>query len=78
LIASEPYGRSGFGLDQKTVAAIALKQAYRDTKVGALPDALRLDEKSNVIAKHNHDALEDAVEQAYIFWNSVRRLGVEL
>jgi DNA polymerase III alpha subunit (gram-positive type) len=78
LIASEPYGRGGFGLDQKTVAAIALKQAYRDTKMSALPDPLRLDEKSNVIAQHSHDALEDAVEQAAIFYNCVRRLGVEL
>lgn len=78
LVINGPFGRQGFGLDQKTVAAIALKQTYRVTKMDTLPDSLRLDEKGNVIAQHSHDALEDACEQAAIFYNSVRRLGVEL
>lgn len=72
------FGRQGFGLDQKTVAALALGQAYRDTKMGTLPNSIRVDEQGNVIANHSHDALEDATEQALIFWNSVQRLGVEL
>lgn len=72
------FARQGFGLDQKTVAALALKQSYRKTKMDNLPNSLRLDENGEVIATHSHDALEDACEQAYILYNSVRRLGVEL
>jgi hypothetical protein len=72
------FARQGFGLDQKTVAAIALRQPYKKTKVGELPNSLRLDENGVVMLTHSHDALEDAVEQAYIFYNSVQRLGVEL
>lgn len=72
------FARHGFGLDQKTVAAIALKQPYRATKMDNLPDSIRLDENSEIIANHSHDALEDAVEQALIFYNTVQRLGVEL
>lgn len=72
------FGRQGFGLDQKTVAAIALGKKYRNTTMENLPNSLRLDEESNLIAEHSHDALEDAVEQAHIFFNSVRRIGVDL
>jgi 3' exoribonuclease, RNase T-like len=72
------FGRQGFGLDQKTVAALALKQTYRKTKMDGLPNSVRLNDKNEVIEQHSHDALEDAVEQAHIFWNCVRRLGVEL
>lgn len=72
------FARHGFGLDQKTVAAIALKQPYRKTKMDNLPNSLRLNEEGEIIANHSHDALEDATEQAYIFYNAVRRLGVEL
>lgn len=88
LHAFHPYGpelcvngifaRHNFGLDQKTVAAIALKQSYAKTNMASLPKSLRLDEQGEVIANHSHDALEDAVEQALIFYNSVRRLGVDL
>jgi DNA polymerase III alpha subunit (gram-positive type) len=72
------FARQGFGLDQKTVAAIALHQSYRKTKMDSLPQSLRLDEEGKVMMNHSHDALEDAIEQAHIFWNSVRKLGVEL
>jgi hypothetical protein len=78
LCTNSIFARQGFGLDQKTLAAIALHQSYRKTKMDSLPPSLRLDEEGNVMLKHSHDALEDAVEQAHIFWNSVRRLGVEL
>jgi hypothetical protein len=78
LCINSIYGRQGFGLDQKTVAAIALEQSYRKTKMDSLPDSLRVDENGGVMLKHSHDALEDAYEQALIFYNSVRKLGVEL
>lgn len=72
------FGRQGYGLDQKTVAALALKQGYRKTKMSNLPNSLRLDNNAAIIANHSHDALEDAIEQAHIFFNCVQRLGVEL
>lgn len=78
LMLGDLFGRSGFGLDQKTITAIALKQPFRRTKMIALPASVRLNSDNQVIAEHSHDALEDAVEQAYIFYNCVRRLGVEL
>jgi 3' exoribonuclease, RNase T-like len=78
LCINSIFARQSFGLDQKTLTAIALRQPYRKTKMDSLPPSLRLDEEGNVMLKHSHDALEDAVEQAHIFWNSVRRLGVEL
>lgn len=78
LTINDIFGRKGFGLDQKTVAAIALQQRYRNTKVGDLPKSLRVNEEGEVMPEHDHDALHDAIEQAYIFYNSVRRLGVDL
>jgi hypothetical protein len=72
------FGRQGFGMDQKTVAALTLRQPYRKTKMDSLPNSVRLNDKSEVIEQHSHDALEDAMEQAHIFWNCVRRIGVEL
>jgi hypothetical protein len=78
LIINSIFGRQGFGLDQKTVAALALRQPYRSSKMDNLPNSLRLDEHGDIIANHSHDALEDAVEQAYILYNCLRRLGVEL
>lgn len=72
------FGRQGFGLDQKTLAALTLRQEYRKTKMDSLPDSVRLNDKNEVIEQHSHDALEDAMEQAHIFWNCVRRIGVEL
>ena len=78
LIHGAFFGRYRFGLDQKTVAAIALKQPYRKTKLDSLPNSLRLDENGEVMLQHSHDAMEDAYEQALILYNSVQRLGVEL
>jgi 3' exoribonuclease, RNase T-like len=72
------FSRHCFGMDQKTVAALALKQPFRYTRMDSLPDSLRLNEQGEIIEKHSHDALEDAEEQALIFYNSIRRLGVEL
>lgn len=78
LCINSIFGRQGFGLDQKTVAALALQQPYRKTKMDSLPESVRLNDKNEVIEQHSHDALEDAIEQAHIFWNCVRRIGVEL
>lgn len=74
----EGFGKRGFGLDQKTAAAIALGQTYKATKMGNLPRSLRIDETGELLENHSHDALEDATEQAYIFYNTVQRLGGEL
>jgi 3' exoribonuclease, RNase T-like len=74
LTINSIFGRQGFGLDEKTVAAIALGRRYRNTKMDNLPDAIRKDEDGAVMVKHSHDALEDAVEQAHIFYNLTRKL----
>lgn len=65
-------------VDIKTVVAIALRQSYRETKTKNVPNSLRIDDLGNVIKAHSHDAREDAVEQAYIYYNAVSKLGVNL
>lgn len=72
------FAKRCMGLDLKTLTAVALKQRYSVTKMDSVPDSVRLDENGEVIAKHNHDALDDACEQAHIFYNVVRRLGIEI
>lgn len=78
LFIDSLFGRSGFGLDQKTVAALALDRAYCKTKISDLPNSLRLDERGKIIASHDHDAMHDAKEQAYILFNSLERMGKHL
>jgi 3' exoribonuclease, RNase T-like len=56
LVINGIFGRQGFGLDQKTVAALALKQPYRKTKMDSLSNSIRLDEKGEVIANHSHSS----------------------
>jgi 3' exoribonuclease, RNase T-like len=77
-IVLQGFGKRSFGLDQKTAAAIALKVPYRSSNMSSVPPSLRLDDKGELLKEHSHDALEDAIEQAYIFYNSVRRLGMDL
>jgi len=72
------FGRGQFGLDLKTLAALALKQRFHETKVSNIPSSLKIDELGNPVIVHTHDALEDAIEQAYVFYNACRRLGVTL
>lgn len=61
------FGRAGSGLDIKTVAALALGQAFNDTHLDKVPDWLKIPNST----VHTHDALEDAVEQAHILYNAL-------
>lgn len=78
LVINGFFGKRCMGLDLKTLTALALKQKYRGTKMDTLPNSVRLDENGEVIDKHDHDALNDAVEQAHIFYNVTQRLGFEV
>lgn len=60
------FGRAGSGLDIKTVAALALGQSFSETQIGTVPDWMKGSED-----KHNHDALDDAVEQAHVLYNAL-------
>lgn len=78
LVTKGFFAKRSMGLDQKTCTAIATGMSYSGTKLSTVPSSLRLDEEGKVIKPHDHDALNDAIEQAHIFFNTVRRLGVEL
>lgn len=60
------FGRSGSGLDIKTVAALASGKSYSETQIAEIPNWMK---SSN--DKHSHDALEDAIEQAHALFNAL-------
>lgn len=64
------FGRSGSGLDIKTVAALALEQSYGETQVAKVPKWM----KEPYSSAHTHDSLQDAIEQAHILYNALREL----
>lgn len=78
LVIDGFFGKRCMGMDLKTLAVVALGKQYKEVNMKNLPDSLRLNSTGEVIAQHNHDALDDACEQAYIFYNVTRRLGVDL
>lgn len=63
------FGRAGSGLDIKTLTAIALGQPFSETQIGTVPDYLKGSK-----AEHNHDALDDAIEQATVMYNACKVL----
>lgn len=68
------FGRSGSGLDIKTVTAIALNWKFSETQISKVPDNLRV----GYSGPHTHDAQEDAIEQGFILCNAAKKLGVQL
>lgn len=64
------FGRAGSGLDIKTLTAIALGQSFSQTQIATVPQELK-----GSLAEHSHDALEDAIEQAYVLHNARKMLG---
>ena len=64
------FGRGGSGLDIKTLAAIASGQSFGETTIAKLGA-----EWKNGFTNHTHDALDDAVEQAYVLFNARKHLG---
>lgn len=69
------FHKRTMGLDLKTLTMVALNNSYQSTKMDSLPDSIRLDDTGQIIKPHNHDAMEDAKEQAFIYYNVMRRLG---
>lgn len=67
------FGRAGSGLDIKTLAAVALNQPFSETQIATVPESLK-----GTSAEHNHDALDDAKEQARVLFNARKKLGVVL
>lgn len=68
------FGRVGSGLDIKTVAALALGQLFSDTQIGTVPGWM----KGPSTGEHTHDALEDAIEQAYVLYNALNHTNSQL
>lgn len=73
FIGRDLFGRTGSGLDIKTLTAIALNRQFSDTQIATVPR-----EWTGSTSEHSHDALEDAVEQAHVMFNAMRKLGVKL
>lgn len=69
------FGRSGSGLDIKTLTAIALNQSFSETQIATVPSHMK---GPQFLGEHTHDALEDAIEQAYVMYNARKMLGVKL
>lgn len=69
FIGKDIFGRAGSGLDIKTLTAIALGQPFGETQIGTVPEYLKGSK-----AEHNHDALDDAIEQATVMYNACKVL----
>lgn len=67
------FGRAGSGLDIKTLTAIALNQPFTETQIAKVPSSLK-----GTTDEHSHDALADAIEQANVMYNAMRKLGVNV
>lgn len=78
LVTHGVFGKRAMGLDMKTLAATVLGRPYSEMKMSTVPNSLRLDESGELMKPHSHNAQEDAIEQALIFYNLVRRSGVDL
>lgn len=65
------FGRSGSGLDIKTTTALALGQKYSETQIANVPRNW-----CGKISEHNHNALDDAIEQAHVYMNAIKKLNV--
>lgn len=73
FLGRQLFGRSGSGIDIKSVAALALKQKYSDTQIAKVPR-----EWSGNTGDHSHKACLDAREQAYVFINALKTLNATL
>lgn len=70
FVGGDIFGRGGSGLDIKTLAAIAALQTFSNTTISKLAP-----EWKNGFTNHTHDALDDAIEQAFVLYNARKRLG---
>lgn len=67
------FGRSGSGLDIKTLTAVALNQTFSETQIATVPTWMK-----GPITTHSHDALEDAIEQAHVMYNARKMLNSKI
>lgn len=70
------FGRSGSGLDIKTITALALRQKYSETQIGKVPTDWGFPcKKTAGVAEHNHLAIDDAREQANVLVRALKELS---